>query len=71
MAIAKTESKRRLNPYVYIVIMILFYMCYGNCQYKISPVLAASSIGYAGGYVVYAVLSLVPLVCMVTLKGLK
>ncbi|MGM9661454.1 MAG: nitrate/nitrite transporter [Faecousia sp.] len=39
MAIAKTESKRRLNPYVYIVIMILFYMCYGNCQYKISPVL--------------------------------
>ena len=39
MAIAKTESKRRLNPYVYIVIMILFYMCYGNCQYKINPVL--------------------------------
>ena len=39
MAIAKTESKRRLNPYVYIVIMILFFMCYGNCQYKINPVL--------------------------------
>lgn len=39
MATAKVESKRRLNPYVYIVIMILFYMCYGNCQYKINPVL--------------------------------
>lgn len=39
MATAKTESKRRLNPYVYIVIMILFFMCYGNCQYKINPVL--------------------------------
>ena len=34
-------------------------------------ILAASSIGYAGGYVVYAVLSLIPLACMVTLKGLK
>ena len=32
-------QKKKLNPYVYIVIMILFFMCYGNCQYKISPVL--------------------------------
>lgn len=32
-------SKKKLNPYVYIVIMILFFMCYGNCQYKISPIL--------------------------------
>lgn len=39
MATAKPEAKRKLNPYVYIVIMILFFMCYGNCQYKINPVL--------------------------------
>jgi hypothetical protein len=32
-------SKKMLNPYVYIIIMILFFMCYGNCQYKINPVL--------------------------------
>lgn len=32
-------QKKKLNPYIYIVIMILFFMCYGNCQYKISPVL--------------------------------
>ena len=34
-----TISKKKLNPYVYIIIMILFFMCYGNCQYKINPVL--------------------------------
>ena len=33
------QQKKKLNPYVYIVIMVLFFMCYGNCQYKISPVL--------------------------------
>ena len=33
------STKRKLNPYVYILIMVLFFMCYGNCQYKISPVL--------------------------------
>lgn len=36
---SNTASKKMLNPYVYIVIMILFFMCYGNCQYKINPVL--------------------------------
>lgn len=39
MSTAKATTKRQLNPYVYIVIMILFFMCYGNCQYKIQPVL--------------------------------
>ena len=33
------QQKKKLNPYVYSVIMVLFFMCYGNCQYKISPVL--------------------------------
>ena len=33
------KQKKQLNPYIYIVVLILFYMCYGNCQYKISPVL--------------------------------
>lgn len=33
------KAKKQLNPYVYIVVMILFFMCYGNCQYKINPVL--------------------------------
>ena len=33
------QQKKKLDPYVYIVIMVLFFMCYGNCQYKISPVL--------------------------------
>lgn len=33
------KTKKQLNPYVYIVVMILFFMCYGNCQYKINPVL--------------------------------
>lgn len=32
-------AKKQLNPYVYVVIMILFFMCWGNCQYKIQPVL--------------------------------
>lgn len=40
MANTNAKAKRQLNPYFYIVIMILFYMCYGNCQYKISPVLS-------------------------------
>lgn len=39
MSNAQATTKRKLNPYVYIVIMILFYMCYGNCQYKINPIL--------------------------------
>ena len=39
MSTAKATTKRQLNPYFYIVIMILFYMCYGNCQYKINPIL--------------------------------
>lgn len=39
MSAETAVSKKKLNPYVYIVIMILFFMCYGNCQYKISPIL--------------------------------
>ncbi len=33
------SPRKKLNPYVYIVILILFYMCYGNCQYKLNPIL--------------------------------
>lgn len=32
-------ARKKLNPYVYILILILFFMCYGNCQYRITPVL--------------------------------
>ena len=31
----------------------------------------AASVGYSGTYIAFAVISLVPLFCMVTLKGLK
>lgn len=34
-----TIAKKKLNPYVYILILVLFYMCYGNCQYRLSPIL--------------------------------
>jgi len=33
------SPKKKLNPYVYIVILIFFYMCYANCQYKLNPIL--------------------------------
>ena len=43
------QQKKKLNPYVYIVIMVLFFMCYGNCQYKISPVLTYLMDGMGSG----------------------
>ena len=33
------KATKRLNPYVYVVIMILFFMCWGNMQYRIQPIL--------------------------------
>lgn len=36
---SSVSEKKKLNPYVYIVILILFFMAYGNCQYKINPIL--------------------------------
>jgi MFS family permease len=39
MANADVTPRKKLNPYLYIVVLILFYMCYGNCQYKINPIL--------------------------------
>ena len=42
-------TKKKLNPYVYIVIMILFFMTYGNCQYKISAILPALMEGMGVG----------------------
>jgi MFS family permease len=34
-------------------------------------IFAATGLGFTGAYLIFAVLSLIPLVCMVTLKGLK
>lgn len=39
MSATANKTRKKLNPYIYIIIMILFYMGYGNCQYKISPIL--------------------------------
>lgn len=32
-------KKKQMNPYFYVVILILFFMCWGNCQYKMNPIL--------------------------------
>lgn len=47
MSTATVQTRKKLNPYVYILVLILFYMCYGNCQYKISALLSYMMQGMA------------------------
>ena len=34
-------------------------------------IIAATTLGYSGAYMTFAVVSIIPMICMLTLKGLK